>query len=59
MQLTVVQLIFDGSFEVERLNERSLVQGERVADTTHLNAFCRHSNTQLWVFPYTSLYNVS
>lgn len=46
--LTVLQLVFDGSFEVEGFDQGCLMQHQRVAHTVDVDALSRHPNTQLW-----------
>lgn len=46
--LTVLQLVFDGSFEVEGFDQGCLVQYQRVAHTVDVDALSRHPDTQLW-----------
>lgn len=45
--LTVLQLVLDGSFEVEGFDQGGLMQHQGVAHTVDVNAFCRHPNAQL------------
>lgn len=46
--LTVLELVFDGSFKVEGFDEGCLMQNQRVAHTVDIDALSRHPHTQLW-----------
>lgn len=45
--LTVLQLVLDGSLEVEGLHQGSLMQHQRVAHAAHVNALRRQAHAQL------------
>lgn len=45
--LTVLQLVLDGSFEVESFNQGRLMQNQRVAHTVDVDSLRRDSDAQL------------
>lgn len=45
--LTVLQLVLDGSFEVEGFDQGRLMKHQRVAHAVDVDALSRHPDTQL------------
>ena len=51
----ILEEVFNGSLEVEGLDQSRLVEGESVADAAHLNPLRLHPNAQFRVFSDTTL----
>ena len=54
----IFEEVFNGSLEVEGLDQSRLVEGESVADAAHLNPLRLHPNAQFRVFSDTTLNDV-